>query len=341
MIPKRIKILFVCPTSSTFIVRDLELLEKNFNIRIVNVDYFHKKKTLIRDIRLIYELIKYVRWADVTYSWFAENHAYATVALSKLFNKASIVVIGGGDVATVPEINYGNLLNKKLAKRARYTINSATKVLTVDGSMKSDAIKNLNIDGRNILKVPTGYDHNRFKPEGKKENRVITVGYISQSIAKRKGFETFIRTAKLLPHIQFILIGKPLDSTIETLKEDAPVNVTFTGFVSEEQLIRYYQSAKVYCQLSRYEGLPNALCEAMLCECVPVGTPHCGIPSAIGGTGYYVPYGDEIATAKAIKNALNSDKGPAARERIKTLFSIEDRERKLLQIIDEVYSQQK
>ena len=36
---------------------------------------------------------------------------------------------------------------------------------------------------------------------------------------KRKGFETFIRTAKLLPHIQFILIGKPLDSTIETLKK--------------------------------------------------------------------------------------------------------------------------
>jgi len=44
---------------------------------------------------------------------------------------------------------------------------------------------------------------------------------------------------------------------------------------------------------TKYERLPNALhCEAMLCECVPVGTRYCGIPTAIGDTGLYVPYGD-------------------------------------------------
>ena len=119
-------------------------------------------------------------------------------------------------------------------------------------------------------------------------------------------------------------------------KPIASPNVKFTGFVPDEELIRYYQRAKVYCQLSRYEGLPNALCEAMCCECVPVGTNYCGIPTAIEDTGFYVPYKDPKATAKAIKEALKSDKGKDARGRIKKIFSVERREKELIQIIEEM-----
>ena len=63
----------------------------------------------------------------------------------------------------------------------------------------------------------------------------------------------------------------------------------------------------------------------MLCGCVPVGTKHCGIPTGIGDTGFYVSYGDEKATAEAIKRALNNpdDLGRKARERIKEKFSPE------------------
>jgi len=49
------------------------------------------------------------------------------------------------------------------------------------------------------------------------------------------------------------------------------------------------------------EGLRNALCEAMLCECIPVGTERNGIPIAIGDAGFYVPYGDPVVTANAIQ----------------------------------------
>jgi glycosyltransferase involved in cell wall biosynthesis len=52
------------------------------------------------------------------------------------------------------------------------------------------------------------------------------------------------------------------------------------------------------------EGLPNALCEAMLCGCVPVGTKRNGIPTAIGDCGFYVPYDDPKAAAEAIKKRL-------------------------------------
>ena len=85
--------------------------------------------------------------------------------------------------------------------------------------------------------------------------------------------------------MKFVVVGPHHDNSIRKLKSIASGNVKFTGFVPDEELIKYYQKAKVYCQLSRYEGLLNALCEAMLCACVPVGTRYCGIPPAIGDTG--------------------------------------------------------
>jgi glycosyltransferase involved in cell wall biosynthesis len=67
----------------------------------------------------------------------------------------------------------------------------------------------------------------------------------------------------------------------------------------------------------------------MLCGCVPVGTKYCGIPTAIGDTGFYVPYGDVEATVEGIKKVLSSNAGrrESARARIKRMFSQQRREK--------------
>jgi glycosyltransferase involved in cell wall biosynthesis len=203
-------------------------------------------------------------------------------------------------------------------------------------SLREDAIKNAKVSGENIDCLSTGYDSNYWKRKDEKEDIVLTVGSVDKLVVKRKGFEVFVKAARHIPNAKFVLVGKHIDNSVEYLKSIAPPNVEFTGFVSDEDLLKWYQKVKVYCQLSRYEGLPNALCEAMLCECVPVGTNYCGIPTAIGDTGFYVPYGDPKATAGAIREALNSDKGREARERINEMFSMQRRERELTRIIKEV-----
>ena len=78
----------------------------------------------------------------------------------------------------------------------------------------------------------------------------------------------------------------------------------------------------------------------MLCGCIPVGTRYCGIPTAIGDTGFYVPYGDEKSTAEAIRKALSSPEelGEKARERIEKMFPLEKREKKLKNIVKELTS---
>ena len=53
------------------------------------------------------------------------------------------------------------------------------------------------------------------------------------------------------------------------------------GTIERARLLEYYRRAKVYCQPSRREGLPGALCEAMLCGCYPVVTGTGGMPEAV------------------------------------------------------------
>ena len=267
----------------------------------------------------------------MNFIWFAGGHATRVVFLSKLFRKKSIVVVGGYEVAKVPEINYGLMLNPKSARRVKYVLENADKVLAVSEFNKKEILKYTN--SNNVELVYNGVDCKKFKPDGEREDLVITVGWINKDTIMRKGMESFVKSARYLPHVRFAIIGGWLDDSIEHLKSIAPQNVEFTGRISDEELLEWYQKAKVYCQLSRYESFGMALAEAMACECVPVVTDRGAIPEVVGDTGFYVPYGDPKATAEAIKEALKSDRGKEARERIKRMFPVEKREEKLVSLI--------
>jgi glycosyltransferase involved in cell wall biosynthesis len=112
--------------------------------------------------------------------------------------------------------------------------------------------------------------------------------------------------------------------------------VEFTGSVSDENLVAYYQAAKVYCQLSYYESYGMAPAEAMLCECIPVVTHRGALPEVTGDVGFFVQYGDIEGTATAIKQALQSQNGKQARNRIIEKFSHQMREEQLVSIIEEM-----
>ena len=82
-----------------------------------------------------------------------------------------------------------------------------------------------------------------------------------------------------------------------------------------------------------YESFGIAPAESMLCGCIPVVTNNAALPEVVGDTGFYSPYVNEKATAEVIKEALKSDKGKEARERIENMFPLEKREERLVEII--------
>jgi len=64
-----IRILFIRPSKSSFVQRDLELLRKHFDIRVV--DFVLSKKDLKGTLAIVFGMVKRVIWADSTFSWFA------------------------------------------------------------------------------------------------------------------------------------------------------------------------------------------------------------------------------------------------------------------------------
>jgi len=328
---KEIRILFVYRGLSTFISRDLNLLKRHFDVRHVSLRAYR------RNPLILFKLIKGVLWADMVFSWFAETNAFFIVLFSKIFRKKSVIVAGGYGVANVPEIGYGALLNPISAQRAKIVLEHADKILPFSKFAMEEV---LNITKKaHIDMIPLACDTEKFKAgKRKKENIVLTVCVVKDGNIARKGLETFLESARLLPEVKFILVGPHKDDSINYLRKVSPSNVEFTGYVSEKELIGWYQRAKVYCQLSYQEGegAGGALGEAMACECIPVvSLKAVALRETVGDCGFYVPYGDAEATAKAIKSALHSSSelGARARKCVKDLFPMDKREHALLKSI--------
>jgi hypothetical protein len=87
--------------ASQFIQNDLDILRRHFEVRVA---HYQGKKRLLK---FLIETLKGVLWADLTFSWFADVHALVAVLFSKIFRRKSIVVVGGYEVAKVPEIGRG------------------------------------------------------------------------------------------------------------------------------------------------------------------------------------------------------------------------------------------
>ncbi len=320
----RRRLLFIYPFSSSYIQRDLKILKEEFEVSAL---FYRGKKDL-------FKLFRNVRKTDVNISWFFLGHATMAVFFSRMFRKKSIVIAGGWDVITMPEIGYGAMKGKRI-KKTRYALEKANKVLAVSESTKDWVLKWIKRD--DVVTLYHGFDFQTFAPKGEKENIVLTVGKLQNEVTIGiKGLETFLKTAQLLPDVKFIMIGEHDPAIASSWKEKAPANLEILDFIPNEKLIEYYQKAKVYTQLSYQESFGCALAEAMLCECVPVVTRRGAIPEVVGDAGFYVEYGDEKNTAKKIQEALNSNLGKKARKRIKELFPLEERKRKLSSLINDL-----
>jgi len=186
---QKIKILFVYPYLSSFIKADLEILQRHF-------DVIPHQWTRTRDIKNILRVIRYFLRTDLSFIWFAGGHAARVVFLSKLFRKKSIVVVGGYEVAKVPEINYGLMLNPKSARRVKYVLENADKVLAVSEFNKKEILKYTN--SNNVELVYNGVDCKKFKPDGEREDLVITVVHTISDITIHQLLQPFIlRTKKI------------------------------------------------------------------------------------------------------------------------------------------------
>src|SRR6185295_13779087 len=135
----------------------------------------------------------------------------------------------------------------------------------------AEAVSNAGLADRKLNTIHHGVpDLFTELPASPRKRMVLTVGNVDQSTLLRKGHDVFVRTAALLPDVEFVLAGNWRDNAVDHLRRIATPNVTLTGRLTDEALADYYRQASVYVQPSLHEGFGLSVAEAMLAGCIPV-----------------------------------------------------------------------
>ncbi len=317
---------------ASFIKKDLEILKKRHEVKVVRFS----------SILDAYAIWKGTLWCNLTFCWFGSLHSFFAVLFSKLLGKKSIVVAGGYDVVYLPEIKYGLFLFWWKRWCPLMVFRYADLILTVSQNTTRETLRNAKVDARKIRLLHHGFKPNihNSQPDQNKEPIVLSVGGISRATLARKGLELFVKSSRFLPEVEFVLVGKWVDDSVNYLRSIASSNMRFSGAIDELSLLTLMGKSKVYVQVSQHEGFGCSLAEAMLCECIPVVTNVAAIPEVVGDCGFFLTDETPQMLANLIKRALNSDSslGKKARERIKRLFPLKKREEVLLQIIENLQS---
>lgn len=323
------KILFLRPiwaTGATFVIRDLEFLSDSFGL----TELTYSLNDILFPLRLAKQLTK----VELAYIWFSGTHAFWTVFLAKLMGKKTVIVVGGYDVAYLPEIGYGIRAEGGAWRRAYWAMNHADSVLAFSKSSAAEARKTAP-RGR-ITVIPLGFQPTHYQIGLPKEPLVLTVCHLKKNNIKRKGLDVLITAAGKMPEQKFIIVGRDVDGTGKRLQQEAPSNVTITGYLDEANLLKLMGKSKVYAQLSAHEGFGCALAEAMLCGCVPVVTKRGALPEVAGPDAFYVNYGDPDSTADVLRLAREVQDGRCYRTHIENNYTLEKRRIAICSIINEL-----
>ncbi len=319
-----VKILFTSAFPAPFIEDDLKALSAAYDVRALTGHGVRQA------LRIFFNVFR----SDLLFCWFGSVYAGVGVFASRIAGIPSIIIVGGVDAAKDADLQYGIWLSTWRAKFVRYAFRRATHVLVVDPSLSEPARTLAGYDGANIRYVPTGYDPEYWRPMGEKEREVLTVAVVREAKnLRRKGIDVLIDAARRVPEIPFTVIGV----TPEIVRFlEVPENMTFVAPIPRQEILPYYQRAKVYAQPSRREGLPNALCEAMLAGCIPVVSDVNGNPTAAGDTGFVISPGDGEKLAAGILRAimLGDEESARARSRIVSLFPQQGRVAELRRLIE-------
>ncbi|XQW85407.1 glycosyltransferase family 4 protein [Thalassotalea piscium] len=108
-------------------------------------------------------------------------------------------------------------------------------------------------------------------------------------------------------NFQLTIIGTGIhQNMLEQLAEELNVtaNISFTGEINHEQVLKHLQAAELFVLPSRTEGLPRAMIEAMAQALPCIGSNAGGIPELLA-PNFCVPINDIDAFYNALKTLCN------------------------------------
>lgn len=322
-------ILYLYASKSSFVQVDLDLLQEHHTV----IERHITKKLAFNFVQLYRD----INSVDFVVAWFASWHSLPSFLLATLKRKPRLLFTSGYDIANEPDIGYG-LRQGGIRKFISGGVFRMTSQAIVPSQFSyQEALQNTPLHDQQIHIIPHAVeDKVHFQEPTTKRPIVMTVGAVHASSLYRKGIRYFIDTARLLPNVEFYVVGSIQAELLADLKTQASDNVIFTGFMSDDDLWRLMSEAKVYVQSSHHEGFGVSVAEAMLARCIPVVSRRGALPEVADVAGVYLDSFSIEEIANKIQIALNTDivVGENARQSILHRFTLEQRRQTLNQIID-------
>jgi glycosyltransferase involved in cell wall biosynthesis len=194
--------------------------------------------------------------------------------------------------------------------------------------------------------IPLGVETELYRPPLQRESHpplILFVGRLDASKGLDLLIAGFARFRQRHPDARLVLVGGSQDySPVEAQVREwiaaygVEEAVEMTGLLPREAILPYYQRADVFVLTSLWEGLPNALLEAMACGLPAVATAVGGLPSVIQNdqNGYLLTERDPEQLAACIERAWQNRErlGEGARKTAEQ-FSIDAHVRRVCQVM--------
>jgi colanic acid/amylovoran biosynthesis glycosyltransferase len=234
--------------------------------------------------------------------------------LIRTWERPSIVSFHGADVLVD--------MNKPAYREATQQMLNAVNLVLVRSESLRRAVIHLGCDEAKIEVQRTGIPLDEFPFRERNFVSAATEWRFVQAgrLIEKKGLPVTLRAFALFqrqyPNAKLTIAGEgPLLGQLQNLARDLNIDgrVSFTGFISQEQLREIYYASHLFLHPSQtgrdgnQEGIPNSMLEAMASGLPVFATAHGGIPEAIenGVSGVLVPEGDHEKLAVTLLDAAN------------------------------------
>jgi glycosyltransferase involved in cell wall biosynthesis len=227
------------------------------------------------------------------------------------------------------------------------------RIITGSDNSARSIVEVLGLPREHVRPILDGVDVEAFRPAQGVRKEPGSLLFVGNSEDLNKGARYLIAAlGRLRGKVPFRLTL--VDREPEDLKVVPPLvrryrlanDVTYTGHVSNEELVRLYSRSQVLVSPSLYEGFGLPAAEAMACGTAVVATSAGAFPEVVadGLTGVLVPPADPDALAGAIRTLLEDPElcrrmGEAGRRRVVRRFTWRQTARQTVALYEEVLAE--
>ena len=215
---------------------------------------------------------------DIIHANLFYPSGYGAILAKKILKKPVVITSHGGDILSVPKINYGYRLDKNLASKIIKAVNHADGVIAISQKIYQEYVK-LQNNEIPIEYIPNGINYSYISTiiekntKSYEQPRILLVGRNHPVKGYRELLSHLPRLLRKYNNLKVFIIGDNVTKLRDLIPDEfvnqvllfesvSPIGIEIEG-MNSEKLIELYKEATIFAMPSYSEGLPVSMIEAM------------------------------------------------------------------------------